>query len=181
MSRLGKKPVFIPSNVQVVLEDALLSVKGPKGVLALPLPKVVSIAISPSEVLVSPNDMGKAARSCWGMVRSILANLVKGVTEGFQKKILIVGVGYRAQLKKEDGREVLQLALGYSHDVFFPLPEEVFASCPKPTEIVLSSIDKQLLGQVASEICSLRPHEPYKGKGLRCEGAEVFRKEAKKK
>lgn len=177
MSRIGKKPVTIPSGVTATLDGQQVSVKGPKGELQHVLVDDVLAKLEDGALSVSPRDDSKRARAMWGMSRTLVANLVAGVTDGFSKKLEIVGVGYRAAVQ---GR-TLQLQLGYSHEVAYAIPEGVEIQCPKPTEVVISGIDKQKVGQVAAEIRRYRPPEPYKGKGVRYEGEYIFRKEGKKK
>jgi large subunit ribosomal protein L6 len=152
-------------------------VKGPKGLLELVLPDDVDVAMESGAVTVKPRNETKRARAMWGLSRSLVANLVAGVTTGFEKRLEITGVGYRASLQGKN----LQLALGYSHDVQFPIPEGIAITTPKPTEIVITGIDKQKVGQVAAEIRGFRPPEPYKGKGVKYAGEYIFRKEGKKK
>ncbi len=178
MSRIGKKPVPIPSGVEVKMDGDTVTVKGPKGQLETAiLGDLVEVSIGEGEVTVVPRNNSKPARSAWGLTRSLINNMVIGVTEGFQKKLEIVGVGYRAQLQ---GRN-LKLNLGFSHDVIYEVPEGIEVQVPQPTEIVVSGIDKQKVGQVAAEIRAWRPPEPYKGKGVRYAGEYIFRKEGKKK
>ncbi len=177
MSRIGKKPVPIPSGVTVTLEDGSVTVKGPKGQLEAALVDLVNVSIEGDEVVVKPINDTKPARSAWGMTRTIIANMIQGVTEGFTKKLEIVGVGYRAALQGRD----INLNLGYSHDVIYKVPEGIEVQIPKPTEIVISGIDKQKVGQVAAEIREWRKPEPYKGKGIRYADEYIFRKEGKKK
>ncbi len=177
MSRIGKKPVPIPSGVTVTLEDGSVTVKGPKGQLEAALVDLVNVSIEGDEVVVKPINDTKPARSAWGMTRTIIANMIQGVTEGFTKKLEIVGVGYRAALQGRD----IKLNLGYSHDVIYKVPEGIEVQVPKPTEIVISGIDKQKVGQVAAEIREWRKPEPYKGKGIRYADEYIFRKEGKKK
>ncbi len=177
MSRIGKKPVPIPSGVTVTLEDGSVTVKGPKGQLEAALVDLVNVSIEGDEVVVKPINDTKPARSAWGMTRTIIANMIQGVTEGFTKKLEIVGVGYRAALQGRD----IKLNLGYSHDVIYKVPEGIDVQIPKPTEIVISGIDKQKVGQVAAEIREWRKPEPYKGKGIRYADEYIFRKEGKKK
>ncbi len=178
MSRIGKKPVPIPSGVEVKLDGDTVTVKGPKGQLETAiLGDLVEVSIGDGEVTVTPRNDSKPARSAWGLTRSLINNMVIGVTEGFQKKLQIVGVGYRAQLQ---GRN-LKLNLGFSHDVIYEVPEGIEVQVPQPTEIVVSGIDKQKVGQVAAEIRAWRPPEPYKGKGVRYADEYIFRKEGKKK
>jgi large subunit ribosomal protein L6 len=177
MSRIGKRPVLVPSGVQANIEGQKVKVKGPKGLLELVLPDDVDVAMESGAVTVKPRNETKRARAMWGLSRSLVANLVAGVTTGFEKRLEITGVGYRASLQGKN----LQLALGYSHDVQFPIPEGIAITTPKPTEIVITGIDKQKVGQVAAEIRGFRPPEPYKGKGVKYAGEYIFRKEGKKK
>ncbi len=177
MSRIGKKPVTIPSGVTATVDGQQISVKGPKGELKSVLVDEVLAKLENGELTVSPRDETKRAQAMWGMSRTLVANLVAGVTEGFTKKLEITGVGYRAAAQGQN----LQLQLGYSHDVVYPIPEGIQIQTPKPTEIVITGIDKQQVGQVAAEIRRYRPPEPYKGKGVRYEGEYIFRKEGKKK
>ena len=177
MSRIGKKPVVIPQGVEVNLSGQNLAAKGPKGELAVTLSDYVTVAQNDDGVTVTPIDKTQTARSFWGLSRSLVQNIVTGVSEGFSRKLELQGVGYRAQVQGT----TLKLSLGFSHDVDFPVPEGIKVECPSQTEIVITGIDKQKVGQVASEIRSYRPPEPYKGKGVRYEGEYVFRKEGKKK
>lgn len=177
MSRIGKKPVVIPQGVEVNLNGQILAAKGPKGELAVTLSEYVSVAQNDDGVTVTPIDKTQTARSFWGLSRSLVQNIVTGVSEGFSRKLMLQGVGYRAQVQGT----TLKLSLGFSHDVDFPVPEGINVECPSQTEIVITGIDKQKVGQVASEIRSYRPPEPYKGKGVRYDGEYVFRKEGKKK
>ncbi|NJM33339.1 MAG: 50S ribosomal protein L6 [Rhodomicrobium sp.] len=177
MSRIGKKPVPVPKGVTAKVEGQTVSVKGPKGELSLTLIDDVTVKLGDDGIEVAPRDDSKRARSMWGMSRSLVDNLVRGVTTGFSKTLEINGVGYRAALK---GKE-LQLQLGYSHDVLYPVPEGIQIQCPKPTEIVISGIDYAKVGQVAAEIRQFRKPEPYKGKGVKYSDEYIFRKEGKKK
>jgi large subunit ribosomal protein L6 len=177
MSRIGKKPVPVPNGVQANVEGQRVKVKGPKGLLELTLPEDVDVAVESGAVTVKPRNETKRARAMWGLSRSLVANLVTGVTNGFEKRLEITGVGYRASLQGKN----LQLALGYSHDVQYPIPEGIAITTPRPTEIVIAGIDKQKVGQVAAEIRGFRPPEPYKGKGVKYAGEYIFRKEGKKK
>jgi len=177
MSRIGKKPVVVPQGVEVNLSGQNVAAKGPKGELAVTLSDYVTVAQGDNGVTVTPIDKTQTARSFWGLSRSLVENIVVGVSEGFTRKLELQGVGYRAQVQGT----VLKLSLGFSHDVDFPVPEGIKVDCPSQTEIVISGIDKQKVGQVASEIRSYRPPEPYKGKGVRYAGEYVFRKEGKKK
>jgi len=177
MSRIGKKSVPVPAGVTVNLAGRDLSVKGPKGELKLVLVEHVLAKVEDGGVKVDPRDQSKMARSCWGMSRTLVSNMMKGVTQGYSKTLEITGVGYRAAVQGK----ALQLNLGYSHDVTYPIPEGIDIKTPKPTEIVISGIDKQRVGQVAAEIREFREPEPYKGKGVKYAGEYIFRKEGKKK
>ena len=177
MSRIGKKPVPIPSGVTANVEGQTVKMKGPKGALALVLPDDVVVKMDKSSIKVDPRVETKRARSMWGTSRTLVANLVAGVTKGFEDKLEITGVGYRATIQGKN----LQIALGYSHDVIYPIPDGIAIATPRPTEIVVTGIDKQKVGQVAAEIRAFRPPEPYKGKGVRYSGEYIFRKEGKKK
>jgi len=177
MSRIGKRPVAIPSGVTAAIADGALSVKGPKGTLTLKLADDVTYAVGESEISVQPANDTKRARAFWGMQRTLVANLVHGVTEGYTTVLEITGVGYRAQAQ---GRK-LKLQLGYSHDVDFDVPDGIEVKTPDNTTIEISGIDKQQVGQVAAEIRRWRKPEPYKGKGIKYRGEFIFRKEGKKK
>ena len=177
MSRVGKKPVPVPSGVTANVQGKTISVKGPKGTLALAIHDRVKVAMDKGEISVDPADESKEARALWGTTRANLNNIVTGVTQGFERKLEITGVGYRAAVQGKN----LQLALGYSHDVVYPIPEGITVATPKPTEIVISGIDRKVVGQVAAEIRAYRPPEPYKGKGVRYSDEFIFRKEGKKK
>jgi large subunit ribosomal protein L6 len=177
MSRIGKQPIPVPSAVTVKIDDQKVSVKGPKGELSLTLLDDVTVKMGDDGIEVAPRDQSKRARSMWGMSRSLVDNLVVGVSEGFSKTLEINGVGYRAALKGKD----LQLQLGYSHDVLYPVPDGIEVKCTKPTEIVISGIDRAKVGQVAAEIRRYRSPEPYKGKGVKYSDEFIFRKEGKKK
>jgi large subunit ribosomal protein L6 len=177
MSRIGKKPVPIPSGVTASVDGQQVAVKGPKGELKHVLVDEVIAKLEDGSIEVAPRDDTQAARAMWGMSRTLVANLVTGVTEGFTKKLEITGVGYRAAVQGAN----VQLQLGYSHDILFPIPQGIQVQCPKPTEIVITGIDKQKVGQVAAEIRRFRPPEPYKGKGVRYAGEFILRKEGKKK
>ena len=177
MSRIGKKPVPIPSGVTANVEGQTVKVKGPKGQLQVVLPDDVTVKMDQGAVKVDPRNETKRARSMWGTSRTLVNNLVTGVTKGYERKLEITGVGYRAALQGKN----LQIALGYSHDVIFPIPEGIAIATPKPTEILITGIDKQKVGQVAAEIRSFRPPEPYKGKGVKYANEYIFRKEGKKK
>jgi large subunit ribosomal protein L6 len=177
MSRIGKRPVALPSGVSASTEGQKLSVKGPKGTLDLHMRDEIRYDISDEGINVQPADATKEARAFWGMQRTLVQNLVTGVTEGFTKTLEISGVGYRAQAQ---GRN-LRLQLGYSHDVNFPVPEGIDVKTPDQNTVEISGIDKQQVGQVAAEIRRWRKPEPYKGKGIKYRGEYIFRKEGKKK
>ncbi len=177
MSRIGKQPVAIPSGVTASVSGQTVEVKGPKGTRSWTATDDVTIAQEDDAITVSPRGQSKRARQQWGMSRTNIANLVKGVTEGFRKELEIQGVGYRAQAQGN----TLKLNLGLSHDVDFPVPEGVTVTTPKPTEIVVEGHDEQLVGQVAANIRDWRRPEPYKGKGIRYKGEYIFQKEGKKK
>lgn len=177
MSRTGAKAVPVPDGVNANIQGQNVSVKGPKGELSAILVDDVEVQMTDDGIKLTPRSETKRARSMWGMSRTQVANLVAGVTDGFEKSLEIIGVGYRAQLQGK----TLQLQLGLSHDVKYPIPDGIEIKCPSQTEIVISGIDKQKVGQVAAEIRRFRPPEPYKGKGIRYAGEYVFRKEGKKK
>ncbi len=177
MSRIGKKAVPVPAGVTVNVSGQTVSVKGPKGELKEVLNEQVLVKMEEGGVKVDPINESKLARSAWGMSRTLVANMVKGVTDGYTKSLEINGVGYRAAVAGKS----LQLNLGYSHDVNYPIPAGIEIKTPKPTEIVISGIDKQQVGQVAAEIREWRGPEPYKGKGIKYAGEHIFRKEGKKK
>jgi len=177
MSRIGKKAVPVPTGVTVNVNGKTVSVKGPKGELKEVLNDQVTVKMEEGGVKVDPINQSKLARSSWGMSRTLVRNMVVGVTQGYSKSLEINGVGYRAALNGK----VLQLNLGYSHDVNYPVPTGIEIKTPKPTEIVISGIDKQRVGQVAAEIREWRGPEPYKGKGIKYVGETIFRKEGKKK
>jgi large subunit ribosomal protein L6 len=177
MSRIGKKPVAIPAGVTATIEGGQLSVKGPKGTLTMPLADLISYSVEGDGISVVPANETKQARAFWGMQRTMVQNLVTGVTEGFTKTLEITGVGYRANAQGKN----LKLQLGYSHDVDYPVPEGITIATPDQTTINISGIDKQKVGQVAAEIRRWRKPEPYKGKGIKYRGEFIFRKEGKKK
>ena len=177
MSRIGKKPVTIPSGVTANIEGAVLSVKGPKGTLTMPLRDEISYTMEEGGISVQPANETKRARAFWGMQRTMVQNLITGVSDGFTKKLLITGVGYRAAAQ---GRN-LKLQLGYSHDVNIDVPEGIEVKTPDNTTIEISGSDKQKVGQLAAEIRRWRKPEPYKGKGIKYDGEFIFRKEGKKK
>ena len=177
MSRIGKKAVPVPAGVTASVNGQMVSVKGPKGELKVVLNDQVLAKMEQGGIKVDPKDKSKLARSSWGMSRTLVANLMTGVTVGYSKSLEITGVGYRAALNGK----ALQLNLGYSHDVIYDVPAGIEIKVPKPTEIVISGIDKQRVGQVAAEIREYRGPEPYKGKGVKYAGEYIFRKEGKKK
>jgi large subunit ribosomal protein L6 len=177
MSRIGKKPVAVPQGVQVSVEGQTVRMKGPKGALHVLLPEDVVAVVDKGAVKLAPRAETQRARAMWGLSRSLVANLAVGVTNGFEKRLEITGVGYRGSLQGKN----LQLALGYSHDVIYPIPEGIAITVLRPTEILIAGIDKQKVGQVAAEIRAFRPPEPYKGKGVKYAGEYIFRKEGKKK
>jgi len=177
MSRIGKKPVELPSGVSASVSGQTVEVKGPKGTRSFTATDDVTLTIDDNSVSVTPRGKSKRARQQWGMSRSMVQNLVTGVSAGFKKELEIQGVGYRANAQGS----VLKLALGYSHDVDFAVPAGVTVTTPKNTEVVIEGIDEQLVGQVAANIREWRAPEPYKGKGIRYKGEYIFRKEGKKK
>jgi len=177
MSRIGKRPVAIPSGVTADIQDGTLTVKGPKGTLAMGLVDEVRYELNDGGISVQPVGASKRARSFWGMQRTLVSNLVEGVTQGYTKVLEITGVGYRANAQ---GRK-LKLQLGYSHDVDIDVPEGVEVKTPDQTTVEISGIDKQKVGQFAAEIRRWRKPEPYKGKGIKYRGEYIFRKEGKKK
>ena len=177
MSRIGKKPVSLPSGVSASVSGRTVEVKGPKGTRSFTATDDVALAVEDGSVTVTPRGQSKRARQQWGMSRTMVANLVKGVTEGFKKELEINGVGYRAQMQGN----TLSLNLGYSHDVDFAVPQGVTVTTPKQTQIVVEGIDEQQVGQVAADIRAWRGPEPYKGKGIKYANEYIFRKEGKKK
>lgn len=177
MSRVGKRPVAIPSGVTASVEGQTVKVKGPKGQLQFVVHDDVEVKFDKGEVKVAPKFKTNRAQAMYGTARAQVANLVEGVTKGFEKKLEITGVGYRAAMQGKN----LQLALGYSHDVVYAIPEGITIAVPKPTEITITGIDSQRVGQVAAEIRAYRPPEPYKGKGVKYANEFIFRKEGKKK
>ncbi|GAB6842071.1 large subunit ribosomal protein L6 [Methylorubrum rhodinum] len=177
MSRVGKKPVPVPSGVTATVTGQTVTMKGSKGELKFVVPPQVIVDFKDGAVSVQPKDQSKQARSLWGTSRAQVANLVEGVSKGFEKKLEITGVGYRAAM----AGKALKLSLGYSHDIEYEIPAGITIVTPKPTEIVISGIDRQRVGQVAAEIREYRGPEPYKGKGVKYAGEFIFRKEGKKK
>ncbi|WP_252258118.1 50S ribosomal protein L6 [Erythrobacter aurantius] len=177
MSRIGKKPVAIPAGVTANIDNGTLSVKGPKGTLSMGLSDLIDYKVEDGQIAVNPANDSKQARAFWGMQRTLVANLVEGVTEGFTKTLEISGVGYRA---KAQGN-TLKLELGFSHDVDLPVPDGLTVNTPDQTTVEISGIDKQAVGQFAAEVREFRKPEPYKGKGIKYRGEYIFRKEGKKK
>ncbi|MCO6050532.1 50S ribosomal protein L6 [Mesorhizobium sp. RP14(2022)] len=177
MSRIGKKPVAVPQGVTASVNGQTVSAKGPKGELRFVVNDEVLVKLEEGSISVTPRDETKDARSKWGMSRTQIVNILQGVKDGFERRLEITGVGYRAAMQGKN----LQLALGFSHDVVYQTPEGVTIAVPRPTEIVVTGIDKQQVGQVAAEIREYRGPEPYKGKGVRYAGERIVRKEGKKK
>jgi len=177
MSRIGKVPVAIPAGVTAETANGVLSVKGPKGTLTLTMRDEISYTVEDGRIVVKPANDSKAARAFWGMQRTLVSNLITGVTEGYTKVLEITGVGYRANAQGKN----LKLQLGYSHDVDFAVPEGIEVKTPDNTTVEITGIDKQKVGQVAAEIRRWRKPEPYKGKGIKYRGEYIFRKEGKKK
>ncbi|RYB02841.1 50S ribosomal protein L6 [Lichenibacterium ramalinae] len=177
MSRVGKKPVALPTGVTATVQGQSVSVKGAKGTLSFVVPEDCDVALNDNEVSVKPRSETKRAQAMWGMSRAMISNLVTGVSAGFERKLEITGVGYKAAVQ---GKRLV-LSLGYSHDVDFPIPEGITIVATRPTELIITGIDKREVGQVASEIRAFRPPEPYKGKGVKYAGEFIFRKEGKKK
>ena len=177
MSRIGKKPVAIPAGVQASINGGIIEVKGPKGTLSMPLADDISYAIEANEIRVSPANETKRARAFWGMQRTLVSNLVVGVSDGFTRVLEITGVGYRAAVQGK----ILRLQLGYSHDVNYEIPDGITIKTPDQTTVEISGSDRQKVGQVAAEIRRWRKPEPYKGKGIKYRGEFIFRKVGKKK
>jgi large subunit ribosomal protein L6 len=177
MSRIGKRPVVVPSGITANVEGQTVKIKGPKGALQVVLHDDISVKLDGGQIKVDPRSETKRARSQWGTSRTLIANLIAGVTKGFEQRLEINGVGYRASVQGKN----LQIALGYSHDIVYPIPEGITIATPRPVEIVISGMDRQKVGQVAAEIRDYRPPEPYKGKGIKYAGERIFRKEGKKK
>ena len=177
MSRIGKKPVPVPGGITASVNGQTVTMKGPKGELTFVAHDLVVVSKDDDGVSVQPRDESKQARALWGLSRTMVSNLVTGVSKGFERKLEITGVGYKAAVQGK----ALNLALGYSHDVNYPIPDGISIACPKPTEILISGIDRQRVGQVAAEIREFRPPEPYKGKGVRYAGEFIVRKEGKQK
>ena len=177
MSRIGKRPVALPKGVTATVEGKTVKVKGPKGELKVTLVDQVDATVDEHGITVTPKEGVEQGQQMWGLSRTLVNNLVVGVTQGFTQKLEINGVGYRAAVQGKN----LQLQLGFSHDVAYPIPAGISIVCEKPTSIAVSGIDKQLVGQVAAEIRSYRPPEPYKGKGVKYAEEYILRKEGKKK
>jgi large subunit ribosomal protein L6 len=177
MSRIGKKAVPVPKGVTASVDGQKVAVKGPKGELSFVATDNILISMDDGAIAVAPRDESKEARAAWGMSRTMVANLFEGVTKGFERKLEINGVGYRAAVQGSN----LQLNLGYSHDVAYPIPKGIAITTPKPTEIVIVGSDRQQVGQVAAEIRQFRKPEPYKGKGIKYAEEKIHRKEGKKK
>ena len=177
MSRIGKYPVEVPAGVTVTLAERVFQVKGKLGALSLPLTDLVDASIEDNKVTVTPRSNAALNRMMWGTTRALVASMVKGVSEGFTKTLEITGTGFRAAVQGKN----LVVNLGFSHDVVFPVPEGITITTPRPTAIVISGVDKRLVGQVAAEIRAYRPPEPYKGKGVKYDGEQIRRKEGKKK
>ncbi|MFC1467088.1 50S ribosomal protein L6 [Verrucomicrobiota bacterium] len=175
MSRIGKMPVAVPAGVTVAVEGKSVSVKGSKGELTFDLKGGIEVVVEESQVVVSRADDTKASKSMHGTTRSIISNMIEGVANGYQKELEIQGVGYKALLK---GKSII-LSLGFSHEIDYVIPEGILVECPTQTDVKISGIDKQLVGQVAARIRSFSPAEPYKGKGVRYKGEQVRRKEGK--
>ena len=177
MSRVGKNPVTIPQGVTIDVAGGVATVKGKLGTLKLPITKEVDVSVKDGKVWVKPVQENTRSRVLWGTTRANLRNMVEGVSKGYSKALEISGVGYRAAVQGKN----LQLQMGYSHDVLFPIPEGITIKCEKPTAVLISGFDKQKVGQVAAEIRSVRPPEPYKGKGIKYDTETILRKEGKKK
>ena len=177
MSRIGKNPVKIPAGVEVAFADGILTAKGKLGELTLQTRPEVEVKVDTDQVTVSPTGTDQFARAMWGTTRANIANMCRGVSEGFSKEMELVGVGYRAAVQGQN----LQLQLAYSHDIFYPIPAGIEIKCEKPTSIVVRGANKQVVGQVCAEIRAYRPPEPYKGKGIKFVNEQIVRKEGKKK
>ena len=177
MSRVGKNPVAIPSGVEVSIAGNTLTAKGKLGELKLETRPEVEVKVEDGKVHVSPVSDERFARAMWGTTRANVANMCQGVSEGFSKEMELVGVGYRAAVQGQK----LQLQLAYSHDIYYDIPQGIEIKCDKPTSILVKGADKQVVGQVCAEIRAYRPPEPYKGKGIKFVGEQIFRKEGKKK
>src|SRR5581483_9129030 len=176
MSRIGKRPVAIPSGITANVEGQTVKLKGPKGALSTVVPDDVAVQLESGRIKVDPRNDTKRARAQWGTSRTLISNLIAGVSKGFERRLEINGVGYRAAVQGK----ALQLILGYSHEINYPIPAGITIQTPKPTEIVITGSDRQKVGQVAAEIRQFRRPEPYKGKGVKYAGEVIFRKEGKK-
>jgi large subunit ribosomal protein L6 len=177
MSRIGNKPIAVPAGTTASIEGQTVRAKGPKGALSVVVHDDVAVTLEDGQLKVSPRADTKRARAQWGTSRTVVANLVTGVSKGFEERLEINGVGYRAAVQGKN----LQLQLGYSHDIVYPIPSGITIATPRPVEIVISGSDRQQVGQVAAEIRGYRPPEPYKGKGVKYASERIFRKEGKKK
>jgi len=177
MSRIGKRAIAVPSGITANVEGQTVKVKGPKGALQVVLHDDVAAKVEGGQIKVEPRAETKRARAQWGTSRTLIANLISGVTKGFEQRLEINGVGYRAAVQGKN----LQIALGYSHDIVYPIPEVITIATPRPVEIIITGSDRQKVGQVAAEIRDYRPPEPYKGKGIKYAAERIFRKEGKKK
>ena len=177
MSRIGKKPVPVPSGITANVEGQTVKVKGPKGALQVVVHDDIAVKLEGGQIKVDPRVDTLRARAQWGTSRTLISNLIAGVTKGFEQRLEINGVGYRAAVQGKN----LQIALGYSHDILYPIPDGIAIATPRPVEIVITGSDRQKVGQVAAEIRDYRPPEPYKGKGIKYAGERIFRKEGKKK
>ncbi len=177
MSRIGQRPVPVPQDVTVEVSGQEMTASGPMGKLSMTLVEEVLASLENDEIVIKPRDNSKRSRTMWGMQRTLVDNLVRGVSQGFSVELEIIGVGYRAAV---EGR-TLNLQMGYSHEINYPIPEDIDIKCERPTAVSVSGMDRQKVGQVAAEIRAFRKPEPYKGKGIRYVGEYVFRKEGKKK
>jgi len=177
MSRVGKYPVELPQGVQVAIADKILSAKGRLGELKMPMSDLVDVKVEANQVVVAPKSQESRSRMMWGTTRALIACMVRGVSQGYSKSMEITGTGYRAAVAGKN----LELSLGFSHPVIFPIPDGIKVTCERPTAIKVEGVDKRLVGQVAAEIRGFRPPEPYKGKGVRYADEQVRRKEGKKK
>jgi len=177
MSRIGKKPVQLPSGVTASVNGQTVKVKGPKGELSFTAADEISLALDNGAITVKTRSDSKLARSLWGMSRTMVSNLIEGVTKGYSRELEIQGVGYRAAVQGKN----LQLQLGFSHEILHPIPAGVEVKCPRPTEIVITGINKHDVGQMAAQVRKYRPPEPFQGKGVRYKGEFILRKEGKKK
>lgn len=177
MSRIGKNPVQIPQGVQVSIADGILTAQGKLGKISLPLSEHVETTVENNQVVVKPKSQAVASRTMWGTTRALVANMVQGVSTGFSKTLEITGTGFRASVQGSN----LVINLGFSHDVVYPIPSDVKITTPRPTAITVEGVSKQRVGQVALDIRSFRPPEPYKGKGVRYDNETIRRKEGKKK